>query len=102
MKRKLTLALALTAALALALAPAALAAGDINTVLSNLRVWLAGLLAALATLFLTIGGIRYLLAGGDPAALERAKGSIKAAIIGYALALLAPVLATVVQRVVGG
>jgi len=42
------------------------------------------------------------LAGGDPAALERAKGSIKAAIIGYALALLAPVLATVVQRVVGG
>ena len=75
---------------------------DINTVLSNLRVWLAGLLAALATLFLTIGGIRYLLAGGDPAALERAKGSIKAAIIGYALALLAPVLATVVQRVVGG
>ena len=102
MTRKLTLALALTAVLALALAPAALAASDINTVLSNLRVWLAGLLAALATLFLTIGGIRYLLAGGDPAALERAKGSIKAAIIGYALALLAPVLATVVQRVVGG
>ena len=72
MKRKLTLALALTAALALALAPAAFAASDINSVLSNLRVWLAGLLAALATLFLTIGGIRYLLAGGDPAALERA------------------------------
>jgi len=102
MKRKLTLALTLTATFALALAPAALAAGDINSVLSNLRVWLTGLLAALATLFLTIGGIRYLLAGGDPAALERAKGSIKAAIIGYALALLAPVLASVVQRVVGG
>lgn len=102
MKRKLMFALAMVVLLALAAAPAALAASDINTVLSNLRVWLAGLLAALATLFLTIGGIRYLLAGGDPAALERAKGSIKAAIIGYALALLAPVLATVVQRVVGG
>ncbi len=106
MKNKLTLALAravtLTMVLALVAAPPALAASDINTVLSNLRVWLAGLLAALATLFLTIGGIRYLLAGGDPAALERAKGSIKAAIIGYALALLAPVLATVVQHVVGG
>src|SRR6266581_4027197 len=94
MKRKLTLALTLTATFALALAPAALAAGDINSVLSNLRVWLTGLLAALATLFLTIGGIRYLLAGGDPAALERAKGSIKAAIIGFALALLAPGLPT--------
>jgi len=100
--KRLAVALVLTAACALALAPAALAAGDINSVLSNLRVWLTGLLAALATLFLTIGGIRYLLAGGDPAALERAKGSIKAAIIGYALALLAPVLATVVQHVVGG
>jgi hypothetical protein len=101
-KLKLTLALALIAALALVAAPTAFAASDINTVISNMRVWLAGLLAALATLFLTIGGIRYLLAGGDPAALEGAKGSIKAAIIGYALALLAPVLATVVQHVVGG
>ena len=102
MNRKLTLTLALTTALALVAAPAALAAGDINSVISNMRVWLAGLLAALATLFLTIGGVRSLLAGGDPVALERAKGSIKAAIIGYALALLAPVLATVVQHVVGG
>ena len=101
-KLKLAVALALITALALAAAPAALAASDINTVISNLRVWLAGLLAALATLFLTIGGIRYLFAGGDPAALEGAKGSIKAALIGYALALLAPVLATVVQHVVGG
>ena len=41
------------------------------------------------------------LASGDPGALERAKSSIKAAIIGYGLALLAPVLATVVQRIVG-
>src|SRR5262249_26801945 len=101
-KLKLAVALALITALALAAAPAALAASDINTVISNLRVWLAGLLAALATVFLTIGGSRYLFAGGDPAALEGAKGSIKAALIGYALALLAPVLATVVQHVVGG
>jgi hypothetical protein len=88
-------------AAALVAAPVALAANDLEGVIANLRVWLAGLLAVLATLFLTIGGIRYLLAGGDPAALERAKGSIKASIIGYALALLAPVLTSIVQRVVG-
>lgn len=87
---------------ALVASPAALAASDLNQVIDNLRLWLAGLLAGLATLLLTIGGIRYLLAGGDPAALERAKGSIKAAIAGYALALLAPVLATIVRRVAGG
>ena len=101
MTRKLTIALALTALTALVTCPAALAANDLNQVIDNLRIWLAGLLAGLATLLLTIGGIRYLFAGGDPAALERAKGSIKAAIVGYALALLAPVLASIVRRIVG-
>lgn len=100
-KRRLLILLTGASALALLAAPDALAASDLNGVIANLRTWLAGLLAALATLFLTIGGIRYLLAGGDPAALERAKGSVRAAIIGYALALLAPVLAAIVQRVVG-
>lgn len=102
MRRKRTIALGAAAVVALVASPAALAASDLNQVIDNLRLWLAGLLAGLATLLLTIGGIRYLLAGGDPAALERAKGSIKAAIAGYALALLAPVLATIVRRVAGG
>lgn len=79
-----------------------LAAGDLDQVINNLRLWVAGLLAALATLLLMIGGVRYLLAGGDPGALERAKGSIKAAIVGYALALLAPVLAQIVRQVING
>ena len=96
-------ALALPAALtALLLAPGgAWAATELGAVIDNLRLWLAGLLAALATLLLTVGGIRYLLAGGDPGAHEKAKGSIKAAIVGYALALLAPVLAGIVRQVVG-
>ncbi len=101
MKRKLTLALIVIVLLTLEAAPAALAASDINTVISNLRVWITGLLAGLATLLLMIGGVRYLLAGGDPGMHERAKGSIRAALIGYALALLAPVLVSIVQRIVG-
>lgn len=101
MRRKLTGLIALVAALMLAAAPAAFAASDLNEVIDNLRLWLAGLLAALATLFLMIGGVRYLFAAGDPGGLERAKGSIRAALIGYALALLAPVLASLVRRIVG-
>ena len=101
MPSKLTLALALTALVALVLTPAAVAADSLNQVIENLRVWITGLLAALATLLLMIGGVRYLLAGGDPGAHERAKGSIRAALIGYALALLAPVLVSIVQQIVG-
>jgi Type IV secretion system pilin len=101
MKRKLAIAVALAALLALVASPAALAASDLNQVIENLRVWITGLLAGLATLLLMIGGVRYLLAGGDPGMHERAKGSIRTALIGYALALLAPVLVSIVQRIVG-
>lgn len=102
MRRKLAVAVLAVAVLALVAAPAALAAADLNQVIENLRVWITGLLAGLATLLLMIGGVRYLLAGGDPGAHERAKGSIRAALVGYALALLAPVLTSIVQRIVGG
>jgi hypothetical protein len=102
MPRKLIITIALATAAALVSAPAALAAAsDLNQVIDNIRVWITGLLAALATLLLMVGGVRYLLAAGDPGSHERAKGSIKAALLGYALALLAPVLVSIVQRIVG-
>jgi hypothetical protein len=103
MPKKLTTTIATVTVLALTMCPAAFAAaGDLNQVIDNIRVWVTGLLAALATLLLMIGGVRYLLAGGDPGAHERAKGSIRGALVGYALALLAPVLTTLVQHLVGG
>jgi hypothetical protein len=71
-------------------------------VLDALRSWLIGILAALATLFLTIGGIRYLTAGGDPVQVEKAKTALKSAAIGYALAALAPVIVSILRSVVGG
>ena len=101
MLRKLALTIAAAAVLLLVLPAAAFAAGSLNQVIDNLRVWLAELLAALATVMLMIGGARYLAAGGDPGQIERAKGSIRAALGGYALALLAPVLAGIVRRIIG-
>ena len=79
--------------------PVYAAAGDINTVIDSVRNWVAGLLAALATLFLTIGGARYLTANGNPRAVEEGKAGIKSAMIGYALALLAPMLVSILQKV---
>ncbi|MEV4575031.1 hypothetical protein AB0K16_17435 [Nonomuraea jabiensis] len=75
---------------------------DLNTVFTNLRSWLIGLLATLATLMLTIGGLRYLIAGGDPGEIQKAKAALKAAAFGYALAVLAPLFMTVLKRIVGG
>ena len=79
-----------------------LAADDIPTVIGNVTKWLIGILAVLATLMLTIGGVRYVLAAGDPAEVEKAKTCFKSAAMGYCLAILAPVVVTVLKGLVGG
>ena len=79
-----------------------LAAASVSQVITNITVWIVGILAGLATLFLTLGGLRYLMAGGDPAQVERAKISLRSAAIGYGLAILAPVIVTILKSLVGG
>jgi hypothetical protein len=78
------------------------AAASIAQVISNTTAWIVGILAGIATLFLTIGGLRYLMAGGDPGEVEKAKTALKSAAIGYGLAVLAPVIVTVLKSLVGG
>jgi hypothetical protein len=79
-----------------------LAADNLPTIIGNITTWVTGLLIGVATLFLTIGGIRYLAAGGDPSEIEKAKSAVKSALVGYALAVLAPILLGVVQSWIGG
>ena len=100
-RRPLALSVAWAALSALVLAPSALAASDLNTVLGNLELWLTGLLAGLATVFLITGAVRYVMAGGDPVKLERAKSAITSAALGYGFALFAPVAVTIIQQIVG-
>lgn len=73
----------------------------LDQVIGNLRNVIVGLLVALATLFATIGGVRYLLAGGDPSEAEAGKRTLRNAAIGYGIAALAPVLVQILQYIVG-
>lgn len=82
--------------------PRILAAYELPTIIGNITAWVVGLLIGVATLFLTIGGLRYLASGGDPTEVEKAKSALKSALIGYALAVLAPILLTVVKGWIGG
>lgn len=79
----------------LALAP------TIDAVLTNIRNWIMGILALLATVFLTIGGTRYVLANGDPSEVEKAKQAFKNSGFGYALAALAPLVVEILRGIVG-
>ena len=103
---RLALAVLLTGGLVVLLASPAFATGGgaptLDGVISSLTNWIVGILAGVATLFLTIGGLRYLTAGGDPGQVERAKTALKSAAIGYALAILAPLIVSILASVIGG
>ncbi|MFE3444987.1 pilin [Nocardia sp. NPDC059180] len=76
-------------------------ADSFEEVLNNIRDWLVGILALIATVCLTIGGARYLIASGDPGEVEKAKTALRGACIGFALAMLAPVVVEVLKSIVG-
>ncbi|MEV4690510.1 pilin [Micromonospora echinospora] len=85
--------------LAAAVPPVA-APKSINQVIASITGWIMGIIALVATMFLVIGGLRYMAAGGDPAQVEQAKSNVKSALIGYALAVLAPVILQVLQGII--
>jgi hypothetical protein len=74
---------------------------DLGTVIDNATTWVVGIIFGVATLFATVGAALYMMAGGDPAQLERGKTAMKSALVGYALALLAPVLLAIVEGILG-
>ncbi len=76
-------------------------AKSVNEVLDNIRNWIMGVLAGLATVFLTIGGVIYLMAGGDPGEVQRAKSAFKSAGWGYGIAALAPLVVEILKGIVG-
>ncbi len=76
-------------------------APDVNAVLNNIRNWIMGILAGLGTVFLTVGGLRYLMSGGDPGEVGKAKDAFKNAGWGYGLAALAPIAVDALKTIVG-
>jgi hypothetical protein len=98
--RVLTLPVTVTAAAAVPDAAYAAAAPpteptvtSIDQVVDNIRLWLMGILFAYATLCLVVAFFRY--TSGDPGEVERAKSGFRNAAIGYAGAILAPLLVTI-------
>jgi hypothetical protein len=77
-------------------------ASSLNEVADHVRDWLVAILATIATTYLTVGGARYLLSGGDAGEVAAAKACIRSAMIGYCLAILAPVVVGILKSFVGG
>jgi hypothetical protein len=76
-------------------------AGSLDAVMNNIRNWAVGIIATIATTFVTIGGLRYMAANGDPGEVEKAKSAFRNAGIGFGLAALAPVVVDILKSFVG-
>jgi hypothetical protein len=74
--------------------------GEVVAILEAVRNALVAVLTALAIAALTYAGIRYVIAGGDPGGVEKAKIAAKSAVVGLGLALLAPILVAIVKGII--
>lgn len=96
----LTLLLATSSAQAETVHTVALVA-SVDQVLTNIRNWIMGILAALATVFLSIAFVRRMTGAGDPGEIEKAKTAFRSACWGYLGALLTPLVIEVLKGFVG-
>lgn len=74
---------------------------NIVTVIRNIIRFIILIAFVLAFLFLIIGGIRWITAGGDEKGVERARGMITAALIGLVIILVSYALIVLVQTFFG-
>ncbi len=74
---------------------------SIVDILNRLRDMLLLVVGSLSLVMLTVGGIRYVTAGGDKEGVHAAKQTVKHAMLGLALALMAPLLIQVVKAILG-
>lgn len=82
--------------------PVVVAAEDsLDAVLDNIRNWIMGIAATLATVMLSIGGVIRMMAGGDPGEIERSNRAFKSAAWGYGIAALAPLIVEILKGIVG-
>ncbi|MEV4416586.1 hypothetical protein [Catellatospora sp. NPDC049609] len=72
----------------------------LGNIIGNLTGLARGLAFGVATFFATLGCVRYMMANGDPMITEKGKNAFKAAVLGYALALLAEPLLSLAKDLV--
>lgn len=74
----------------------------IGDILSNVIMWILGFSAAVAVLFLIIGGLQYITASGNEKRAEAAKSTILYAVIGLVVILLSFVIVGFINANIGG
>lgn len=70
----------------------------VGTIIANITTWVLGFSAAVAVLFLIIGGLQYITASGNEKRAGAAKNTILYAVIGLIIILLAYVVVAFLKQ----
>lgn len=71
------------------------------TIINDITLWLLGIVALIAVLFIIIGGVYYMTSGGDERRIESAKSTITYAILGLFVAAIAYATVLLVNKLIG-
>jgi amino acid transporter len=74
----------------------------VNGLITIVINWLLGIAFALTVLFLVIGGLRYIVSGGNEESADKAKKTILHAIIGIVIVILSYLVLTVLVNTISG
>ncbi len=74
---------------------------ELGGILNRIITFLFGLIGGITIIIIVVGGIRYILAGGDPKATMAAKQTITFALIGLIVVLLSVVIISIVGDTLG-
>ncbi|MEU3213443.1 hypothetical protein ABZ631_21310 [Nocardiopsis alba] len=77
--------------------PAETTAAPLVAVVNRVYLVIMVIASALGSLFLTIAGVRWLVAGGEPGAIDGAKRALTGVALGYGIAVLATVLMSILE-----
>jgi hypothetical protein len=72
---------------------------NINQLIDNITNWILGISGSIAVLFIIIAGLRYITAHGDSKQAEAAKVTLRNAIVGLVIIVLAYVIVTIILKV---
>lgn len=77
--------------------PAETTAAPLVAVVNRVYLVIMVIATSLGSLFLTIAGVRWLVAGGEPGAIDGAKRALTGVALGYGIAVLATVLMSILE-----
>jgi type IV secretory pathway VirB2 component (pilin) len=74
----------------------------VEGVLGNIMSYLRGIAGTIAVIFIIIGGIMYMISGGEKERLEQAKKTVIFACVGLAIVLAAPLFYQEIKAILSG